>query len=105
MAQKLGRQTEWPRVTGNPDCFVVTPNGYQKCDRQLAGPLRYGTAEGAGPKGRAVVADASERTDLGMDRVSPRDFDPMGTVRNRSGDIESDLVSREIRGRRPRDRE
>jgi hypothetical protein len=105
MARHLGKQGEWPKVQGNPDAFVVTPDGYQKCDRSLAGPLRLGTAEGVGPRGRAIVAENSERTDMGMDRVSPREFDPMGTSLNRYSGVSSDLVSREIRGRRPRDRE
>jgi len=107
MAQHRGRQGEWPRAHRNEpdDVFTVTRDGYQKYDRSLVGPLRYGTAEGVGPKGRAVVADGSERTDMGMDRVSPREFDPMGTSLNRYAGNSSDLVSRQIRGRRPRDRE
>jgi hypothetical protein len=34
-----------------------------------------------------------------MDRITPRDFDPIGTVRNRTGDITSELISRD-RGRK-----
>jgi hypothetical protein len=43
---------------------------------------------------------------MGMDRVSPREFDPEGTSLRRYGpDHESDLVSRQIRGsNRRRDR-
>jgi hypothetical protein len=104
MAQKLGRQGEWPRVKGNPDAFVVTPDAYERVDRNLAGPLRYGTSEGVGPRGRAIVAEDSERTDLGMDRVSPRGYDPMGWP-VWGPQQPSDLVSRELRGRKPRDRE
>ena len=104
MAQKLGRQGPWPRVTGNPDAFEVTPDGYQRFDRKLAGPLRYGTSEGVGPKGRAIVAEDSERTDLGMDRVSPRGYDPMAWP-VWGPQQPSDLISRQIRGRKPRDRE
>jgi len=104
MAQKLGRQGEWPRVKGNPDAFVVTPDAYERVDRSLAGPLRYGTSEGVGPRGRAIVAEDSERTDFGMDRVSPRGEDPMGWP-VWGPQQPSDLVSREIRGRKPRDRE
>jgi hypothetical protein len=104
MARHLGKQGEWPRVTGNPDAFVVTPDGYQKVDRSVAGPLRLGTAEGVGPRGRAVVAEDSERTDFGMDRISPRGYDPMGWP-VWGPQQPSDLVSRQIRGRRPRDSE
>jgi hypothetical protein len=105
MARHLGRQGEWPRVKGNPDAFVQHSMVTQRIDRSVSGPLRYGTAEGVGPRGRAVVADNSERSDFGMDRISPRGFDPMGTALNRYGEKSSDLISREIRGRRPRDKE
>ena len=104
MARHLGRQGEWPTVKRNPDAFVVTPDAYQKVDRSLAGPLRYGTSEGVGPRGRAIVAEDSERTDLGADRVSPRGEDPMGWP-VWGVQASSDLVSRQIRGRKPRDRE
>jgi hypothetical protein len=92
-------------VTGNPDAFVQHPMVTERIDRSLVGPLRYGTAEGVGPRGRAVVAENSERSDMGMDRISPREFDPMGTSLNRYSGNSSDLISREIRGRRPRDKE
>jgi hypothetical protein len=106
MARHLGKQGEWPRVTGNPDAFVQHPLVTERIDRNLTGPLRYGTSEGVGPRGRAVVASDSERSDLGMDRVSPAGFDPMGTALSRYGQQNSsDLISREIRGRRPRDKE
>jgi len=32
-----------------------------------------------------------------MDRVSPRDFDPIGTSRRRSGDIPSDFITGQLR--------
>jgi hypothetical protein len=37
-----------------------------------------------------------------MDRISPRDFDPMGTPRNRFGDIPSDATTEQLNGRRSR---
>lgn len=96
MARHLGKQGEWPRVTGNPDAFVVTPDGYQRVDRDAVGPLRMGTARNVGPAGRAVRAENSERTDYGMDRISPRGFDPMGwpTFEDQQP---SELVSSQIR--------
>lgn len=47
-------------------------------DMDVAGPLRYGTEPKVGPRGRAVDASDSRRTDFGMDRVTPRGFDPAG---------------------------
>ena len=104
MARHLGKQGEWPRVKGNPDAFVQHPQVTERIDRAVCGPLRYGTSEGVGPRGRAVVAENSERTDYGMDRVTPRGFDPLGWP-SKDSQQSSDLISREIRGRRPRDRE
>ena len=67
MAQKLGRQTEWPRVKRDPEPRFVVPDGYYD-------------------PGRGVAAD------YGKDRVSPRDFDPEGTTRNRFGEISSERL-------------
>lgn len=89
MAQKIGRQGEWPTVRGNPTACFATPDGYLKSTRSLAGPLRLGTSPGVGPRG----APPNGPSDFGMDRVSPRDFDPMGTTRERTGTIPSELLS------------
>jgi hypothetical protein len=101
-----GKLGEWPRV--NPETGVgrtepvgrfQTPDGVRSSDNSLAGPLRMGTAPGVGPTGRAVAVDRVEgRSDMGMDRVDPREFDPMGTPRSRFAGTSSELVSREIRG-------
>lgn len=99
MPRHRGKQFEWPTVKRNPTAYFQTPDGYLKSDRSLAGPLRMGTTPGVGPRGGAVIADYAEGSDFGMDRVSPRDFDPMGTSRARFGEIPSDLISRQIRGR------
>lgn len=90
MAQKLGRQTEWPRVKREPDVVTLGPDAWQKSGRSVAGPLRFGTAPGVGPKGEAVVADYTRETDYGTDMVA----------RDRKVDrkFPSDLISREIRG-------
>jgi hypothetical protein len=94
MAQKLGRQTEWPRVKREPVAFFQTPDAVLKSSRSLAGPLRSGTSPGVGPSGGGGVGQGS---DFGTDRVSPRDFDPMGTTRDRTGTIPSDLISSQVR--------
>ncbi|HEX3525156.1 MAG TPA: hypothetical protein VHT52_24120, partial [Stellaceae bacterium] len=58
-----------------------------------------GTSPGVGPRG-ALRPGGS---DLGMDRISKRGFDPMGTPDTRSNEQEgSELVSRE-RGRKRND--
>jgi hypothetical protein len=44
-----------------------------------------------------VESANSSESDFGMDRVSPRDFDPAGTSRNRSGDIPSDFITGQLR--------
>lgn len=99
MAQKLGRQTEWPRVKGEPDAVTLAPDGWQKSNRSVAGPLRFGTANGGGryggpssvgPKGEAVIADYTRETDYGTDMIA----------RDRKIDrkFPSDLISRELRG-------
>ena len=34
-----------------------------------------------------------------MDRISPKDFDPMGTTRRRFGDIPSDAITEQLNGK------
>jgi hypothetical protein len=107
VAQHRGRDGEWPRANletgagrGDPTARFQTPDGILKSDRSLAGPLRMGTSPGVGPRGSAVATGRVEGgSDFGMDRVSPRPFDPMGTPDRRAPDFpESSLVSRDIRG-------
>jgi hypothetical protein len=82
-----------------PVARFQTADAVLKSDRQLAGPLRYGTMPPVGPKGGAVIGAGS--SDFGMDRITPRGFDPMGTSLRREPNQESStLISREIRGRR-----
>ena len=95
MARHLGRQGEWPKVTGNPTAIFTNPDGYLKSTRSVAGPLRLGTEPRIGPKG----ALGNGTSDYGTDRISPRGFDPIGTALNRYGPQEaSPLVSTELRG-------
>lgn len=90
MAQKLGRQSEWPRVKREPEVVTLAPDGWQRSERSPVGPLRYGTSPGVGPKGEAVVADYTRESDFGTDMVA-RD-------RKAERKFPSDLISRELRG-------
>jgi len=99
------KQREWPRgrdtgVERNaPRAFFKHPDGYLRSERSLAGPLRLGTEPLVGPKGAA----GNGSSDFGMDRISPRGFDPMGTALSRYGpQEESPLISRQLRGGRKR---
>lgn len=93
-------QREWPRTREDgserrsPTAFFATPDDYPRSGRSVAGPLRLGTEPRIGPRG----AGRNGSSDMGMDRVSPRGFDPEGTALTRYGPQESSpLVSRELR--------
>lgn len=92
------KQGEWPPVKRQPAADYLHPGGYfTKSGRPLAGPLRLGTEPRVGPRGLLPDGTAS---DLGMDRVTPRGFDPMGTSDTRAPAQEgSSLLSRSIRAR------
>jgi hypothetical protein len=97
-------QAEWPkgRPSGterrSPVGHFQSPDTIERSGRSLGGPLRMGTAPGVGPKG----APDPGASDFGMDRVTPRGFDPAGTSDDRAPAQEaSTLVSKDIRrGRR-----
>ena len=100
-------QREWPRgrrdgsERNSPDAFFLSPDAYLRAGRSLAGPLRLGTEPRVGPSG--AIRNGS--SDFGMDRISPRGFDPIGTALSRYGPQEENpLISRELRSssRRPR---
>ena len=94
----MSRQSEWPPTAPSRPALTVTPDGYLRSDRSLAGPLRMGTAVGVGPSG--FIPGSFARTDFGMDRITPRGFDPMGTSLERYRRTEgSRLLSGEIRRR------
>jgi hypothetical protein len=82
MAQHAGRQGEWPIVKREPDAYVLVPDVYTRTDRGAAGPLRSGTSPGVGPSTRARPRAGG--SDYGMDRVEPREMDPMGTSKKRN---------------------
>lgn len=88
-------QREWLPAKGEPVGWFQTADVIQRSTRSLAGPLRMGTEPRIGPR-RAVL---SGNTDFEMDRTTPKDFDPIGTTRNRFGEIASARISREIRDR------
>ena len=97
-------QRPWPRVRNaqernSPTAFFATPDNWLKSERSLAGPLRLGTEPRVGPSG--AIRNGS--SDFGMDRISPRGFDPIGTALSRYGPQEpSPLISRELRRSRRR---
>jgi hypothetical protein len=102
-------QREWPRVRErdgterrSPTGFFLSPDVIERSNRSLAGPLRAGTSPGVGPRGARPGGFSS---DFGVDRITPRGFDPMGTSDERAPRQEgSELVSREIRRSRARER-
>lgn len=99
----MASQREWPRSQADgsekrgPNACFQGADGLFKSNRDLAGPLRMGTDPKTGPKGGVIDADNSRMSDMGMDRVSPRDFDPIGTSRNRFGNISSKLIAENSR--------
>lgn len=97
------RDRSWPYRTGqadSPPAITVSPDTDLNSARSLAGPLRLGTEPRVGPRGN--VANGGEfATDFGVDRISPRGFDPMGTSDTRLPPQEaSELLSRAGRRRR-----
>ena len=99
------RRRTWPysgeELNRDPPVgFFQAPDCVMSSARSLAGPLRTGTELRVGPRAAgARDGDRSERSDMGMDRVTPRDFDVMGTARQRFGDIPSSLVTSQLRRR------
>ena len=95
------RRRSWPYSgqAASPPALTQSPDGLWNSGRSFAGVLRIATAPGVGPRG--VVRDGPGDTDLGMDRVSPRRFDPMGTQDERAPPFpSSDLIARDGRRRR-----
>lgn len=77
MAQHEKRQSEWPIVKREKVGVSVTPDGYLQSNRDLCGPLRFGTEPGCGPRGDARDIAASRRSDFGMDR---RELPPVDAI-------------------------
>jgi hypothetical protein len=103
----MASEREWPRTRddgtekGGPAGFFQTRDGVLKSGRSLAGPLRTGTSADVGPRARSRAASGEGRdSDFGMDRISPRGFDPIGTPDDRIGpQPSSDLVTEQLRKR------
>lgn len=103
----MATEREWPRTRDNgterssPRGFFQSRDGVLRSDRPLAGPLRTGTSSDVGPRARARAAGGeSDLSDFGMDRITPRGFDPMGTPDDRIGpQPASDLVTEQLRRR------
>lgn len=99
------RRQTWPYSSTDPylnrntaRAFFLTPDGYLRSDRQLSGSHRTGTEPRVGPRANGPnAADYGRQSDFGMDRVSPRDFDVLGTARNRFGEIPSGLITERTR--------
>jgi hypothetical protein len=81
--------------TNAPVPFFQAPGILERSGRSVAGPLRRGTLrENVGPRGGRPTFGS----DMGMDRVTPRGFDPMGTSLERAPRQEaSQLIARETR--------
>jgi len=87
------RRRSWPYEgqARSPRALTQTPDGLLNSDRSLAGPLRWGTAPGAGPRVGTASVDGASASDFGIDRVSQRSHDPIGRV---PYDAESTLIAR-----------
>ena len=103
----MASEREWPRARSNgtettsPRGFYQTRDGVLRSDQPLAGPLRTATSSDVGPRARGRAAGGeSDRSDFGMDRITPRGFDPIGTPDDRIGpQPASDLVTENLRRR------
>lgn len=90
------RNPTWLRARNQPVAMYLAPGIRERSDRAMAGPLRLGTARGVGPSG--MLAPDSFGSDMGVDRITPRGFDPAGTSLQREPRQEaSTLISREVR--------
>lgn len=95
------RRRTWPYdgAASSPPALTQSPDGLWNSARRFAGPLRVSTAPGVGPRG-APAANALD-TDLGVDRITPRRFDPIGTQDERAPPFpSSELIARTGRRRR-----
>jgi hypothetical protein len=92
----MATQDPWPAFKREKIGDFVNPTGYSRNERNVAGPLRMGTARGAGPSGLVAGGGAS---DFGVDRM-PRRFDPVGSHNDRTPPRPtSTLLSRAVRSR------
>ena len=89
-------QRPWFEAKREPTACFINSNGKYRSDRALAGTLRFGTV-GIGPNGPLMAG----RSDMGMDKLSPRRFDVLGSHNERSPAREaSKFISKEVRSYR-----
>jgi len=74
----MAKQSEWPRVKREKVGVFATADGYFQSNREVAGPLRFGTEPGCGPRGDGRDTVVARRSDLGTDRVELRPVDAIG---------------------------
>jgi len=86
-----GRRTDGTERR-SPTGFFNSPDTIQRSNRSVAGPLRTGTAPGAGPRG----APPAGSSDFEMDRLEHRAFDHIGQKYPQS-DPKVGLISKEVR--------
>ena len=98
----MAAQDPFPVIKREKTGDFANPHGYSRSGRNVSVPLRMGTAPGAGPSGLVAGGGAS---DFGVDRVSPRGYDPIGASLERASRQESSpLLSRAIRSRGKEDK-
>ena len=97
-------QNPWPSIMKRERVAdFLSPDGYLRHERPVAGPLRMGTEPRVGPRGLVAGGTAS---DFEMDRISKRGFDPLGTPDERTNVQESSpLLSRAVRARPTQNRD
>lgn len=90
-------QDPWPTIKRQKIGDFLSPDGFLRSERPVAGPLRMGTTPDAGPRGLVAGGTAS---DFEMDRM-PRRFDPIGSHNDRTPPRPtSTLLSRTVRARK-----
>ena len=95
-------QDPWPSIKREKIADFLSPDGFKRSERSVAGPLRMGSAPGVGPKGLVSGGTAS---DYEMDRM-PRRFDPIGSHNDRTPPRPtSTLLSRAVRSRKVESRD
>jgi hypothetical protein len=93
----MAGQEPFPVIKRERIADFVNPTGYFRNERNVAGPLRMGTAPGCGPRGLVAGGGAS---DFETDHTTPRWFDPLGTPNERAPTFpKSTLLSRAVRSR------
>lgn len=91
------RNRSWPYQgqATSPAALSLSPDGLLRSNRPLAGVLRNGTGPDVGPAAREFGSLTTRGdTDLGMDRVTPRDMDHIGVSKPGAPPPESTRIRR-----------